>query len=92
MVAYEYELDGGRHTGDRWSVNGSDWYADEADARRVADRFAPGARVPVLVDPADPDAAVLVGGGAGEAWGHVGLGVLLVLVGGFVVLRGLRGS
>ncbi|MDP9121959.1 MAG: DUF3592 domain-containing protein, partial [Acidobacteriota bacterium] len=58
LVSYRYSYQGKEYTGNRFGV-GAASSADATRARRLADRFAAGARVPCWVDSGQPAQTVL---------------------------------
>lgn len=92
VVSYRYEVDGEQHHGDRWTAAGPRRARGEAHANELRAQYMADDPIEVRYDPDDPSRSVLTEGGSGRGWAHVGFGLLLLGVGGYLAWsRLLRG-
>ena len=59
-ISYAYEIDGTRHTGDRFSFNDPASGLTESEAVRLAATFSKGQRIEIHVDPDDPTRSTMI--------------------------------
>jgi hypothetical protein len=79
-IAYEYAVEGTRHTGQRISYGHVDTEA-QSDADKVVKLYAVGRQLKVHYMPDNPGASVLEPGARGLPWFYLALGIVFVLVG-----------
>ena len=84
VVNYRYEVEGTQFHGDRWTVAGPRKASGEAHADELRSQFTADDPIEVRYDPANPSRSVLAEGGTASGWAHVGFGLLLLAVGGYV--------
>jgi hypothetical protein len=86
-LTYTYAVEGKVYTGDRFN-NRNNYLAGEDRARAVARAYPPGAKVPVSYNPGDPAQAVLEPEVTWHTWGRLVIGVVLLLVGPWLLYLG----
>jgi hypothetical protein len=90
-VAYDYEVQGVRYSGERLSLNQAHQQAARRDAENELKSYAVGTSVEVHYDPNAPGISALIIEGTGSiSWLGVGVGALVALFGAWVLFNVLR--
>ncbi len=79
QLEYEYVVGGVRHIGGRILASGPNVFDDEADARRMMERYPAGASVTVYHSTDDPELSCLVPGTAVPIFAYLGIALMLLL-------------
>lgn len=88
ILKYEYKVDGIAYSGERIRFTSfSLSYKKEIKAKRVISAYPVGKSVPVFYNPKNPSDSVLVTGVGNRVYMGFGVGVLMLLVGGFMAKR-----
>lgn len=90
MVRYEFEVDGGKHLGERLRP-GYVKVGSRGAAERMLEPFPVGASVPVRYDPADPGSSLLELKTSSIPMLTAVFGVVLLLMGGAIVVTAMQG-
>jgi Protein of unknown function (DUF3592) len=90
MVRYEFEVDGGKHLGERLRP-GYVKVGSRGTAERMLEPFPVGASVPVRYDPADPGSSLLELKTSSIPMVTAIFGVVLLLMGGAIVVTAMQG-
>ena len=87
-VVYSYAVLGQQYTNDKVAI-GSKWnYASQARAASKL-RYQSGDQVTVCYNPEDPAQSVLEPGAMGGVWGTLLIGIVFIIIGGFVIANTL---
>lgn len=82
-------MEGQRKTSDLFTLRGRSWSSDPAKARQQAEAYPPGTRTTCLVNPDNPDIAVLKPDSLAPGY-SIWFPGLFVLAGSVISLRALR--
>ncbi|MBI9050111.1 MAG: DUF3592 domain-containing protein [Anaerolineaceae bacterium] len=90
LVIYTYAILGREYTSDQVAF-GSKWrYTSRAKAESKL-RYQSGEQVIVYYNPENPTQTVLEPGAVGGAWGTLLIGIVFIIVGGFVLFNTVQG-
>jgi len=89
-ILYDYKVLGRRYTGNGIFFKAAVTKDSEDQARRFLADYPEGGEAKVYYNPEDPGEAVLRPGRTAEGRGSLGLGIVVLLMGAFLMAKGLR--